>query len=107
MIDNQAAQLGPDGLRDREAVESELARPRNLDVYAGAGRGGPGCRVYVNGLVRNHGFADGNKRTAWIAARLFLADNGYRLRIDLADAIRTMKMVRVGELGEAALPEWI
>ena len=57
----------------------------------------------------NHGFVDGNKRTiplGWVAARLFLADNDYRIEFELADAIRTMKAVAAGSMGEADLAAW-
>ena len=80
--DRQLAEHGGlDGVRDKGAVESALARPQNLDVYAGADAAALAA-AYAYGLARNHGFADGNKRTAWVVARLFLADNGYRLKFD-------------------------
>jgi death-on-curing protein len=104
--DRQLAEHGGlDGVRDKGAVESALARPQNLDVYAGADAAALAA-AYAYGLARNHGFADGNKRTAWVVARLFLADNGYRLKFDPADAVRTMEMVATGALDEAALAEW-
>jgi death-on-curing protein len=104
--DRQLAEHGGlDGVRDKGAVESALARPQNLDVYAGADAAALAA-AYAYGLARNHGFADGNKRTAWVVARLILADNGYRLKFDPADAVRTMEMVAAGALDEAALAEW-
>jgi death on curing protein len=104
--DRQLAEHGGlDGVRDKGAVESALARPQNLDVYAGADAAALAA-AYAFGSARNHGFADGNKRTAWVVARLFLADNGYRLKFDPADAVKTMEMVAAGELEEAALAEW-
>jgi death on curing protein len=41
-----------------------------------------------------------------VLARLFLEDNGYRLKFEPADAVRTMEMVATGVLEEAALAEW-
>ena len=49
------------------------------------------------------GGMDGNKRTAWVTARLFLADNGRRLEFDPIDAIRTMEAVAAGRTGETEL----
>jgi death-on-curing protein len=96
---------GLDGVRDVGAVDSALARPRNL-----AGYGQPDAAdlaaAYAYGLARNHGFSDGNKRTAWIVARLFLADNGYRLRFDPVEAVRTMEAVAAGEIEESHLAAW-
>lgn len=104
--DRQLAEHGGlDGVRDKGAVESALARPQNLDVYAGADAAALAA-AYAYGLARNHGFADGNKRTAWVVARLFLADNGYRLKFDPTDAVKTMETVAAGALDEAALAEW-
>ena len=104
--DRQLAEHGGlDGVRDKGAVESALTRPQNLDVYARADAAALAA-AYAYGLARNHGFADGNKRTAWVISRLFLADNGFRLKFDPADAVRTMEMVAAGALDEAALAAW-
>ncbi|RDU95738.1 type II toxin-antitoxin system death-on-curing family toxin [Trinickia dinghuensis] len=104
--DRQLAEHGGlDGVRDKGAVESALARPQNLDIYARADAAALAA-AYAYGLARNHGFTDGNKRTAWVVARLFLADNGYRLKFDPADAVKTMETVAAGTLDEDALAEW-
>jgi death-on-curing protein len=104
--DRQIAEHGgPDGLRDRNVIESALARPKNLAAYENPDASRLAA-AYLFGLSRNHGFLDGNKRTAWIVARLFLADNGQRLVFDPADAIRTVQAVAAGRIGEADLAEW-
>ena len=104
--DRQLAEHGGmDGVRDPGLVESALARPANLARY-----GNPDAAdlaaAYAYGIANNHGFLDGNKRTAWVTARLFLADNGRRLEFDPADAIRTMEHVAAGRIGEAELAAW-
>jgi len=105
--DRQIAEHGgPEGVRDPGAVESALARPRNL-AADGTPDAAALAAAYAFGLVRNHGFADGNKRMAWIVARLFLADNGYRLRFDKADAVRTIEALAGGALEEAQFAQWI
>ena len=94
--DRQLAEHGGlDGIRDRGAVESALARPLNLHAY-GDPDAADLAAAYGFGLARNRGFADGNKRTAWVIARLFLADNGYRLVFDKSDAVRMMESVAAG-----------
>lgn len=95
---------GLDGIRDKNAVESALAQlvaygkpePDAADLAA----------AYAYGLARNHGFSDGNKRTAWVVARLFLADNGISLRCASVDAIRAMEAVAGGLLNEPQLGDW-
>ncbi|MDD9985016.1 MAG: type II toxin-antitoxin system death-on-curing family toxin [Spirochaetaceae bacterium] len=104
--DRQLAEHGGmDGVRDPGAIESALARPLNLAGY-GAPDAAALAAAYAYGLVRNHGFLDGNKRTAWVVARLFLADNGLSLAFDPPDAIRTMEGVAAGGIDEAALADW-
>jgi len=96
---------GPPGVRDEGALESALARPRNQAAY-GKPDAAALAAAYAYGLVRNHPFADGNKRTGWVVARVFLADNGYRLQFDPADAVRTVEALAGGKLSEAKLAEW-
>lgn len=104
--DRQLAEHGgPDGVRDPGAVESALARPLNL-AACGTPDAADLAAAYAFGLARNHGFVDGNKRTAWVVARLFLADNGYRLRFDPVDAVKTVEALAAGSLGESQLAAW-
>ena len=67
---------GSDGVRDGGAIESALMRPVNLALYAEPDAADLAAS-YAYGLARNHGFVDGNKRTVWVVARLFRADNGH------------------------------
>jgi death-on-curing protein len=104
--DRQIAEHGGlPGIRDLGAIESALARPRNLMAYGAPDVAGLAA-AYAFGLARNRGFADGNKRTAWVVARLFLLDNGATLRIDRADAVITMMRLAEGALEEGSLAEW-
>jgi death-on-curing protein len=105
--DRQLAEHGgTDGIRDRGAIESALARPLNMVVY-----GHPDvadlAAAYTFGLCRNHGFVDGNKRVAWIIARLFLSDNGYRLNVDRLDAVMTMQALAAGTFTEREMAGWL
>lgn len=104
--DRQLAEHGgPDGVRDPGAVESALARPLNLAAY-GTPDAADLAAAYAYGLARNHGFVDGNKRTAWVVARLFLADNGYRLGFDPVDAVKMVEALAAGSLSESQLAAW-
>ncbi len=97
---------GEDGIRDRGAIEAAVARPVNLASY-GDPDAADLAAGYAFGLVKNHGFVDGNKRTAWVVARLFPADNGQRLSFDPIDAVRMMEGLAAGEIREAAMADWI
>jgi death-on-curing protein len=54
---------GGDGVRDAGALESAMARPRNLAMY-GDPDAAALAAAYAYGIARNHPFVDGNKRTA-------------------------------------------
>jgi death-on-curing protein len=54
-------------------------------------------------VARNHPFTDGNKRTAWVLARAFLAVNAVQLAFDKLDAVRQVQTLAAGELTEEEL----
>jgi death on curing protein len=98
---------GLDGIRDKNAIESAMARPLQLNVYGDPSPDAAAlATAYAYGLARNHGFSDGNKRTAWVVARLFLADNSVSLAFTEIDAIQVMVGVAAGEVTESELVEW-
>lgn len=97
---------GLSGVKDGGLLESAMARPRNKHAY---GEEDPFAlaAAYGFGVARNHPFADGNKRTAWVMTRLFLKLNGVTIAFDKGDAIRTMLALAAGELEEAAFADWL
>jgi death-on-curing protein len=104
--DRQLAEHGgPSGLRDAGAFGSALARPINRWAY-GEDDLAALAAAYAFGIARSHPFVDGNKRTAWVAARLFLRKNGRALAYDERDAIRTVMALAAGELSEDELADW-
>lgn len=104
--DRQLAEHGGlAGIKDIGLLESALTRPINKHGY---GEEDP-CALaaaYAFGIARNHPFADGNKRTAWVMARLFLRLNDVAIAFDKADAIRTMLALASGDLEEEVLADW-
>jgi death-on-curing protein len=97
---------GSSGIRDQGLLDSALARPENLlayrkpDVFDLAAS-------YGFGLVKNHPFVDGNKRTGFAVAVLFLELNGYRFEAGEADAtVRTLALA-AGELQERDYGSWL
>ena len=106
--DEQLAEHGGlSGIRDHGAVESALARPRNLVAYEACDDLARLAAAYVYGITRNHGFADGNKRTALVIADLFLMLNGYELVSSPADNVLTILGVADGTLSEEELTLWL
>jgi death-on-curing protein len=98
---------GLEGMRDEGLLDSALARHRNVYAYEGADDPGRLAASYAFGIARNHPFADGNKRAAFLAIGLFLAMNGWRLAADKEDATRTMLALAEGSLSEELLADWI
>jgi len=96
---------GLDGVRDLAAVESALTRPRNLVAYETPDAADLAA-AYAYGLARNHAFVDGNKRTAWVVARVFLADNSISLNFERAAAVHIMETLAAGAVTEAELAAW-
>lgn len=81
---------GAERVRDRAALESALARP-----LTGFG----GTRLFetpferaaalMEALLQHHGFVDGNKRVAVLAAGLLLEREGYELAASSAALVET------------------
>ena len=102
-----AAHGGLAGIRDRGAVKSALARPRNLAAYEACDDIARLAAAYAYGIARNHGFADGNKRTSLVTADLFLMLNGYELASSPVDNVLTILSLAEGSLCEEELTSWI
>lgn len=104
--DRQLAEHGGgSGIRDPGMLDSALARPVNRWSYGDTDVASLAA-AYAFGIACNHPFVDGNKRTAWVLARLFLAVNGATIRFEPEDAIRAMLALAAGELGEDEMADW-
>jgi len=96
---------GIPGARDLAVVDSALARPRNLLAY-GKPDAARLAAAYAFGLSSNHGFLDGNKRTAYVVAETFLDLNGYAMDAPDETVVNTMLAVATGVMPEEQLAEW-
>lgn len=97
---------GLGGVRDEGLLESALARPRHAAAY-----GSPSlfelAASYAYGIALNHPFLDGNKRTALMAAYIFLGRNGLRLTAPEVEAVAVFRDLAAGEIGEAEVAGWL
>jgi death-on-curing protein len=97
---------GRPGIRDMGLIESALDSPKNLanhesaDVFDLAAR-------YGWGLARNHGFIDGNKRTAYVTTRLFLRINGWDFKAPAVDCVLVFERLGKGETKIEDLSDWL
>ena len=96
---------GAQGVRDEALIESALARPKNKFSYGMTDICELAACLAV-GLARNHPFVDGNKRTTFLAAFVFLRINGLSLIADEISATRVMIDLAAGEIEEAELSDW-
>jgi death-on-curing protein len=104
--DEQLAEHGGmSGVREMSLVQSALHRPQNSAAY-GAPDIADLAAAYAYGISRNHGFLDGNKRTAFVVAYVFLLDQGYELIASDQEAVTTMLAVAAGEISEVELAVW-
>ena len=105
--DQLAEHGGLHGLRDEGALESALERPRNRWLYDETIDVAELAAAYAFGIVRGHPFADGNKRTGFIALAAFLDLNGSSLKAEEGDVVATMRRLAARELSEEDLTDWI
>lgn len=94
-------------MRDDGLLESALARPKNLFAYESVVDIRRLAVSYAVGILRNHPFADGNKRAGFIALGMFLALNGLRLQVDAEEAGRTFFSAASGDINEEELNAWV
>jgi len=93
-------------LRDRGLLESALAAPKNY-VAHGEGDLFVLAAAYANGITRNHPFADGNKRTAFIAAYTFLGMNGLELVAPEAEAVKFTEGLSDHSISKVEFTAWL
>lgn len=98
---------GSYGVRDSGLIESALARPRQRRAYEPEADLALLAAAYAYGLARNHGYVDGNKRVAFMAAYVFLRANGLELVAPEVEAYAVMIDVATGELPEEDLARWL
>lgn len=97
---------GAGGLRDEALLESAIAKPRNLWSYGGEASIFDLAAAYCFGIIRNHPFVDGNKRTGLLAANAFLHLNGYAFRPIEAETVNIIMAVADGSADEVLLSRW-
>ena len=90
---------GQAGVRDLGLLSSALARPQNVIAYEETPSIARLAGAYAFGLVRNHPFLDGNKRTGFAAADVFLQLNGHELTASEVEAVFVFRDLAAGEIG--------
>ena len=97
---------GASGVRDRGLLASALARPQHLFAYELPTM----CDMaaaYAHGIVKNHPFVDGNKRSGLLAAMLFLEANGIRFSATEEDAVVQTLALAAGAITAEDFAAWL
>ena len=98
---------GLPGVRDENALESAIARPRQKWHYAERTDIPDLAAAYAFGLVRNHPYRDGNKRIGFLAMVAFLGINGYAFEATDAEVVTQIVALAAGDVSEDQLAAWI
>jgi death-on-curing protein len=94
------------GMRDEGLLDSALGRPINQYFYESATLIDLAA-AYAYGIIRNHPFLDGNKRTAFVSMKTFLLRNGTQLELPKAESIRVFFDLAADQISEPVLAKWI
>jgi death on curing protein len=98
---------GAADVRNLELLRSALTRPQQLYAYGDAPNSIDMAAAYITGIVRNHPFVDGNKRTAFVVGVLFLEINGHRFTAPEEDATQAVLGLAAGTLDDASFTGWL
>ena len=99
---------GAEGVRDHALLATALAKPLQLHSYGDPPPDLPTlAAAYAHGIARLHPFVDGNKRTSFVAALLFLRVNGQGIYASQEERYTTWLALAAGELDEAKLAQWL
>ena len=98
---------GLPGIRDENALEAALARPRQRFAYEPKADLPALAAAYGYGLARDHPYTDGNKRVAFMVTAVFLGLNGFAFTASEADVVTTIVALASGEIDEDVLAHWI
>ena len=98
---------GAPGVRNIGLLRSALARPQQLYAYGDAPATIDMAAAYMAGIVRNHPFVDGNKRSAFVVGVLFLEMNGHRFTATEEDATQAVLGLASGTIDEASFSRWL
>ncbi len=91
---------GAAGVRDDGLLKSALARPQQHFAYAEDAGIVQLAAIYTAGIVRNHPFVDGNKRTGFVVGILFLELNGFAFTASEEEAAQAVLALASGAMGE-------
>ena len=94
------------GIDSRDLIESALARPRQSAVYENADVVRQAATLYF-GLIKNHPWVGGNKRTATALVDEFLYRNGYEIETTMSEIIELVLKIEADNFKVIEIEEWL
>lgn len=98
---------GSTGVRDFGLLESALARPQTLQVYDLSVDIYLMAATYADGIVNNHPFVDGNKRTGFLSAAVFIETNGLKVSMSEVEVVSMTVGLADKSVSREAYAEWL
>lgn len=97
---------GMAGVRDEGMLESAMARAENKMAY-----GAPDvfeiAAAYAFGIIKNHPFVDGNKRTGYVLAETWLFMKGVELMANDVECVQMTLALAASEITETRFAQWL
>jgi death-on-curing protein len=97
---------GGSGIRDSGLLKSALERPKHKFYYEKASIFILAA-TYADSITNNHPFIDGNKRTAFVIAILFLELNGFDFKANEENAFHMTMGLASGEISLLIYAQWL
>ncbi|MFN0108178.1 MAG: type II toxin-antitoxin system death-on-curing family toxin [Blastocatellia bacterium] len=94
------------GVFERSLIESALARPQQAAAYENADLIRQAATLYY-GLIKNHPWEGGNKRTATAIVDDFLYRNGYEINCQLKEIIQLVLDIEADRFGVDEIEAWL
>lgn len=98
---------GIHGIRDMGSLQSAIARPQasfnGNDAYTAIFLK---TAVLFESLIKNHPFADGNKRTAIASADMFLRQNGFRTETSQEELVSFAMKIAAEKVNIEYIQNW-
>lgn len=101
--------IQPGSVRDRHQaiVEAALAAPPRLHDRDPSADLATLAAAYATALAQTHGFMDGSKRAAFLAAYVFLGLNGYDIEATESEVAAIIERLASREIGQAGIADWL
>lgn len=94
------------GIDSRHLIESALARPQHSAYYEDADIVKQAATLYF-GLIKNHPWLGGNKRTATAIVDEFLFRNGREINTEIADIVELVLAIESDHFRVDEIEQWL